>query len=115
MVCYRIVESKDGKLKSLFHGTSGTRILPIGEWIAADKKIVKDGTRGTEYESGFHVLLSAEAAHEFFNKRFRIKENRIIIRCEARNLRPKIHALGEVYLADSIKIDDATPVLRVVL
>jgi hypothetical protein len=38
------VEVKKGKIFSLFHGTQGSRNLPAGIWLKADKKIVRDGS-----------------------------------------------------------------------
>lgn len=112
MICYRIVEIKNGKAMSLFHGTDGSRILPVGKWIKANKKIVSDGSGNTKYISGFHVLKSVEAAQQFFAKMFRHKENRIIVECEAIGLRHKSHAKGEVYLANRIRINNLIPMVK---
>lgn len=101
---YRIVEISDGKVKSLFHGTNGSRTLPIGEWIKADKKIVFDGSHGTQYRSGFHFLWDLEEAQAFFDKRFKIKENRYVVACWVRgNIRIKNKkAKPPCWLADEI-------------
>lgn len=105
ITCYRIVEVKNGQPLSLFHGTNKSRVLPLGEWVDADVKVVCDGSRGTRYVSGFHVFLTLEEAQDFFSKMFRRRENRRIVRCEAAGLiRPKVHARGVVYLADRIRV-----------
>jgi hypothetical protein len=109
MICYRIVEVKNGNALSLFHGTDGSRILPVNKWIYANKKIVSDGSCATKYLSGFHVFKSVDVAQEFFRKMFRHRENRIIVKCEAVGLRRKSHARGEVYLASRLKICGLTP------
>ena len=113
MKCYRIVEIKNGKPHSLFHGTDGSREIPMNRWVDANIKTVHDGSCGTEYESGFHILLSAKEALEFFNKMFRIKENRIVIKCYAKGLRKKSHSKRDVYLADKIMIKDITPIREI--
>ncbi len=101
---YRIVEEKNGEYYSLFHGTNRSRKLPRGIWLKADKKTVKDGTRGTYYKSGFHVLTSRIEADKFFKKLFRIYKNRKVIRILAKGLRPKEHSRHEVFLADEMFI-----------
>lgn len=101
---YRIVEISDGKVKSLFHGTSGSRTLPVGEWIKADKKMVHDGSHGIPYRSGFHFLWGLAEAQDFFEKRFRDKENRYVVACWVRgNIRIKNKkANPPCWLADEI-------------
>lgn len=103
---YRIVEEKNGEYYSLFHGTNRSRKLPRGIWIKADKKLVKDGTRGTYYRSGFHVLTSKEEAEKFFAKLFRIYKNRKVIKVLAKGLRPKGHSRHEIFLADEMYVPE---------
>ena len=105
MICYRIVEVKNGKLLSLFHATNGSRIFPDGKWLYANKKVVREGKNGHPYLSGFHVFKSRPEAIKFFNKMFRNRNNRIIVSCEATKLRKKLHARGEVFLADKIRLN----------
>jgi len=104
MICYRIVEIKNGKFLSLFHGTQGSRILPVGVWLKADKKRVHDGSCSTYYESGFHVLKSLEATKTFFKRMFRHRKNRRVVLCEATGLRKKTHSKSDIYLANRMKI-----------
>jgi hypothetical protein len=106
MVGYRIVELKNGKVYSLFHGTNGSRIIPYDVWHKANIKIVKDGSKGTQYTSGWHFLKSEEDAINFLNRMFKIKTNRFIVKCYVRgNIRPKEHSVkGKCWLADEIKI-----------
>ena len=104
MIAYRICERKDNKLHSLFHGTKGSRYFPIGEWLVADKKTVKDGSCATYYESGFHVLFTLEETKEFLRKMFRAPKDRVIVQCEVEGIRPKSHSKHAVYLADKMKI-----------
>lgn len=108
MIGYRIVEIKDGKVMSLFHGTNKSREIPIGVWHKANSKTVKDGTNGKPYESGWHFLESREDAESFFERMFRVKENRYVIRCHVRgNIRPKRNSKkGSCLLADEIMIKE---------
>lgn len=101
---YRIVEVKDGEYYSLFHGTNRSRKLERGKWLKADKKTVKDGSCATYYESGFHVLKSKEDTERFFERMFRIKENRRVVPVLAKGIRLKSHSRHEVYLADEMFI-----------
>ncbi len=101
---YRIVEEKNGEYFTLFHGTNRSRKLPRGIWIKADKKLVKDGSRGTYYRSGFHVLTSREGAEEFLIKMFRVHTNRKVIKILAKGLKPKSHSRHQVFLAEEIYV-----------
>jgi len=101
---YRIVEEKNGEYYSLFHGTNRSRKLPRGKWIKADLKRVKDGTRGTYYDSGFHVLLSKVEADEFFEKLFREHKDRKVIKVYVRNIHLKTHSRHPVFLAEEMLV-----------
>jgi hypothetical protein len=105
LIAYRIVEIKDGKILSLFHGTNGSRTIPWNIWVKADKKEVRDGSGKHTYLSGFHFLMNKDRAEEFFSKRFKIKNNRKIVMCHVRgNIRIKNeNAKPLCYLADEIK------------
>jgi hypothetical protein len=101
---YRIVEMRDGKVMSLFHGTDRSREIPLGVWHKANVKMVRDGSNGEMYLSGWHYLKSREEAVEFFERRFRIKDDRYIVKCRVRgNIRRKWS--GNCWLADEIKIE----------
>ena len=103
---YRIVEIDGERIRPLFHGINGKREFTFDTWIRADKKHVSDGSQRSRktYLSGFHVLLSKEDAEKFFNRRFKIKENRRVVPCRVRgDIRPKYS--GTCYLADEIYFD----------
>jgi hypothetical protein len=105
VVGYRIVEIKDGKVMSLFHGTDGSRIIPLDVWHKANVKLVRDGGK-RYYNAGWHFLKSEEEAWAFLNRMFRIKDNRFVIKCHVRgNIRPKEHSTkGKCWLADEIMV-----------
>ena len=107
---YRIVEIKNGKVMSLFHGTNGSREIPLNTWVKADLKEVKDGRGSFTYESGFHFLPTREEAENFFNSKFRIKDNRRIVPCLVRGrIRIKHNNKNgrNSWLADEIYIDSS--------
>lgn len=79
MIAWRYFEEKYGQPCTLFHGHNGTRILPVDAWIDATVRLVRDGSHGRWYTSGFHVLRTFEEAVEF-SKIFRKRENRYICR-----------------------------------
>ena len=108
MVGYRIVEIKDGKVMSLFHGTGGSRIIPLNVWHKANIKLVRDGGKTAKYyDAGWHFLKSKEDADSFLNRMFRIKDSRYVVKCYVRgNIRPKEHSTkGKCWLANEIKIN----------
>lgn len=101
-IYYKIVEKKDEKFLTLFHGIGGTRTMPVNEWITAEiKDNVADG-KGTTYTSGLHIIDGYENALAYMS-RFR-KNDRVIVSCYAENLRHKAKSKPYVYLADKIKI-----------
>ena len=106
MIGYRIVEIKNGKIMSLFHGTNRSRQIPLDVWHKADIKSVRDGSCSRFYRSGWHFLRSKEEAVSFLERMFRIKKNRHVIKCYVRgDIRPKSHSKkGSCWLADEILI-----------
>jgi hypothetical protein len=107
MIGYRIVEIKNGKVMSLFHGTNKSREIKLDQWNTANKKMVRDGSNGEYYLSGWHTLTSREECQKFFMDTFRIKENRYIIKCEVRGdirLKHKGGRFKPCMLADEILI-----------
>ena len=103
---YKIVEIKRDKVMSLFHGTNRSREIPLDVWHRANTKTVKDGTNGKLYRSGWHFLESKNDAESFFERMFRIKTNRYVIKCLVRgNIRKKSNSKkGGCLLADEILI-----------
>jgi len=81
---YKIVEvDKNGKVKSLFHGTNGSRFLQMNTWLKADLKLSKDGTSKTTYLSGWHILPTYEECKHYLTK-FKILHNKRIAKCKAK-------------------------------
>ncbi len=91
---------------SLFHPTNGSRVIPLDTWYKAISKDVRDGSDGKIYSSGWHFLPSLDDAVCFFNKMFRIRKNRYVVKCHVRgNIRTKEHSTrGKCWLADEIMI-----------
>jgi len=90
--------------RTLFHGINRSRTMPVGRWIAADKRIVSDG--GTKYLSGFHVLLSEQDCHAYLRHFKRFDDKRIIEVSVRGPLRAKTHSPHPVFLADEILIPE---------
>lgn len=105
MIAYRICERRGDKLMTLFHPLNGTRVLPVGQWLNADIKPVRDGSRRTakEYISGFHVLQSKNECRAFI-KKFRAPRDLVMVKCEVDGIRRKIHSRENVLLVDKIKL-----------
>lgn len=101
MKAFKIVEIDRGKIKTLFHGINGSRVLEPGKWYQAVEKMVNDNA--TPYLSGFHVLPDFDECVDYMEK-FKNKENKIIVECECQKLRKKEHSPANVFLARKIKI-----------
>jgi hypothetical protein len=69
---WRIVEMRDGKYYTLFHGLPSkdrrrrSRLLPVRDWLTAERKEVSDG--GPRYMSGFNVLPTYAVAREYLRR-----------------------------------------------
>lgn len=101
---YKIVDWIEGP-KTLFHGVGGSKLLEVGKWITAVKKMVSDGSRQQPYLSGFHVMPTLQSCIDYLQK-FRNTEHKAVITCEVKGVREKPQASGPVFLADKIKILD---------
>ena len=105
MTYYKIVRIKNGEPYTLFHGINGSRKIPVNSWILADKKIVRDGSKGsTEYISGWHLFSNLDECRAYLVNKFKVLDNKGIICCKAKGIRKKEHSPNNVLLADSIKI-----------
>jgi len=102
---YKIVEQQNTVIKTLFHGLNGSRILPINKWLKAEKKLVRDGTSKTYYESGWHIMPTYKECVEYL-KVFQNLDTKKIMKCKAKDIRPKSHSRSNVYLADYILIEE---------
>jgi hypothetical protein len=105
MIVYRICERKGDKLLTLFHGINGSRVLPIGEWITAEMKLVTDGSKTTSklYYSGFHVLKDINECRNFV-KKFRRPRDLVMVECEVEDTHSKTHSKHNILLARRMKI-----------
>lgn len=102
-IYYKLVDIRDGEPCTLFHGIDGSRTMPTGQWIKADKKQVRDGSSSTTYLSGLHVLETRQEALDYL-KKFKHTDQKGIAKCYCRGLRPKSHSRDNVWLADEMKI-----------
>jgi len=106
---YRLVEYRNGKLFTLFHGLpSGkrrSREIPLGVWLKAEQKMVRDGT-GPWYLSGFNVLLR-RGRMEDYAKRFKATRELWLVSIWVNSsVRVKTHSRSDVWLADWMMIPE---------
>jgi hypothetical protein len=104
---YKIVEKGgDGKFRSLFHGTNGTRIMEKGVWLKAQiREYAKDGTGKTTYRSGYHVLSTLQECQDYL-LRFKSRLDKlVIIKVEiGGDVWDKAHSPSDVLLCSKMKI-----------
>jgi len=105
MKAFRIVElDASGRMKTLFHGIQGSRLIEAGKWYTADEKQVTDGSSKTSYISGFNVLKSREECEAYLERFDQSKRTLAIVPCEVREVRPKSHSKSNVFLARKLKV-----------
>ena len=110
MMAYKIMkysnkldDNNSSYFSTLFNGIDGSKHVPTDVWVEATKKWCIDGSGGTRYLSGIHVLPTyADAA--IYLENFDDPTDKVIVLCEVKNYRKKMHARSPVYLADKIKI-----------
>lgn len=51
---------EDGRPRFLFHGNSGSLVVPLDKWIQAEERQATDGSGTTVYLSGFHSFGSED-------------------------------------------------------
>lgn len=102
---YKIVEKDSkGNFKALFHGIAGSKIIPVGECITSEQKLVRDGSSGTQYTSGWHVMMDLDECREYLSK-FKADLNRVIVKVEVfGKIWAKKHSPSNVHLCECIKI-----------
>lgn len=103
MKAYKIFDIKDEKPKTLFHGVRGSRTLPVGEWIRADRKMVRDGSGQRLYESGFHAYPDLEAVEKWIKGAKKL-DDRVVCEVEIKEIAMKPNAIRPTYLAQLMKI-----------
>lgn len=106
--CWRIVEIKNGHYHTLFHGMpteegKRSRKLPVNEWLEAEEKLVSYGKGSPEMLSGFNVIL-CKTECEAYLTRFKDHRQLKVVKCLARDLRPKPRANSAVWLARHLMI-----------
>jgi hypothetical protein len=107
MIGYKIVKITDtaDEYKTLFHAIEGSKTMRAGRWLKASVKRVRDGSGGTYYDSGIHVLPSLSEALRYMEN-FKDVFDKTIVRVECKNSRVKGHSRSSVLLCDEIKIID---------
>ena len=87
-------------VKFLYHGVERNRFVPHNKWISATERMVRDGSNGREYTSGFHVFLTLKIANKYI-KRFKNTKFLRVLVCYAKELRQK-PTNKDVYLASQL-------------
>jgi len=107
MYWYKIVDrDRHGNFKTLFHGINRTKIIPVDEWIKSEQKTVRDGAVGTQYLSGWHIMMNLDEAQEYLSKFTRVcGDERVIVEVDVKGkIWPKEHSPSNVHLCEYIKI-----------
>jgi len=105
MKAYRIVEDHgDGVYKTLFHGVDGSRTLPLGKWLTAVEKPVRDGSSQEKYISGFHSLKTIPEIIKYMSAFRNRLELLKIAEVEIRGNRSKEHSRANVILSSQMKL-----------
>jgi len=102
---YKIVDIENDVVKTLFHSVNGSRKLSINKWLESTMKMVSDGSGGTKYLTGFHIMKTIDESIIYIN-RFDNKNKKGIVQVEVQNVWKKEHSPSNVWLSEKIKIGD---------
>jgi len=97
---WKIIELVD-KPRFMFCGLNGSRDIPLNQWLHAEHKTVSDG-RGTEYESGFHVIPRDLKSLQDYAKRFKNFDGKVVVQVVYQDAAPKPTKNSLALLADRI-------------
>ena len=105
MLWYKIVDKSKGRYYALFHGTNGSKHLPEQQWLTAYSRPVRDGSGGTKYTSGWHVMQNLDECKKYLSKFTDNKKERVIVMVNVGGaMWPKEHSPANVYLCEEIFI-----------
>lgn len=80
--------------------------MVMNTWLEADVRVVHDGTKGTPYLSGWHIIPTNDEALEYISKFKKRRENLKIIKVWAKDIWSKKHSPSSIYLARWIYIGE---------
>ena len=93
--------------KTLFHGLDGSRKLPIGKWLTAERKWVRDGSGKKRYISGFHAYRTLADIRNWLRGAKKL-DGRVVSCVRLKSLRTKPNAVRSTILADRLLISPAS-------
>lgn len=102
---FKVFDDKNDKPHFLFHALEGSREVPLGIKIKAERKRVTDGSGVTKYESGFHIFPDIKAVKEW-SKSVTNFDNRVVVKVQCWKLRPKSHSRQNILLADKMIVEE---------
>jgi hypothetical protein len=98
---YKVFIEKDNCPLFLFHGLSGSKIVTLDEWLAAEVKWAKEGSN-PYYWTAFHVYPSIETISKWVHS-IRKFADRFVVRVLIADTRPKPTA-GHAVLAEKMMV-----------
>lgn len=102
---YKIFVIEKEELRNLFRGIDGTRTIPFDSWLRAENKWSVDSSNQDPYLTGIHVLKEKDIAINYLKTNFRKERERVIVKCLAKDLRPK-PTNSKVFLADWLYVPE---------
>ena len=85
---------------TLFHGLHGSRMLKVGKWMKAEKRMVTDGSRTIAFESGFHGFKTQKEVRAWLHRATKLA-GRVVVETIFRDCRAKPRSVGNTILGDS--------------
>jgi hypothetical protein len=84
---YKVFEEHDDGPHFLYHGLEGSRRVPLGRWLRAERKWIHEGSN-PHYWSAFHVFSSLADVRRWA-RMARKTRGRVCVRVSTRTVRHK--------------------------
>ena len=111
---YKYVRQRRGVVITLMRAWKGTRVLPMGQWLKAERKLGREGS-GRQYWTGWHCFEDEATAKKYLY-RFKRPEEIFIIPVMCRNVtkkpgRTEVMLASDMYVPP-VEIRNGRPVPR---
>lgn len=103
---YRLFRVKDYRPQTLFHKWRGTRVVPIGKKILAERKRVSNPGGGDQprFMSGWHFGRTFEEVDHLRTTRFKRPHDLVVCKIMVKDIRPKPRTNVGAWLAREMLI-----------
>lgn len=79
MKTYRILENREGRPMTLFHGLNGSRTLPLDVELEACTKMVRNAKGQKLFKGGFHTLERKQDVVDYLRRFTAARKGKLVV------------------------------------